>query len=31
MREITLVEKVDTSAVIPNALHITTKTKVLSL
>ncbi|XP_032223477.2 TBC1 domain family member 9 [Nematostella vectensis] len=27
MREITLVEKVDTSALIPNALHITTRSK----
>lgn len=28
MREITLVEKVETSAIIPNAVHITTKSKV---
>ena len=28
MREISVVEKVDTSAIIPNAVHITTKSKV---
>ena len=28
MREISLVEKVETSALIPNAVHITTKSKV---
>ena len=28
MREITLVEKVETSAIIPNAVHITAKSKV---
>lgn len=28
MREISVVEKVETSALIPNAVHITTKSKV---
>lgn len=28
MREISVVEKVETSAIIPNAVHITTKSKV---
>ena len=28
MREISLVEKVETSALVPNAVHITTKSKV---
>ena len=31
MREISVVEKMDTTSLLPNALHITIKSKVISL